>query len=187
MQVTTDANGDASFSASVPVAVPAGQIVTATATDPAGNTSELRARPGGPEVDLLVAIVSSIAPMTRLGPSAVRPAERLPDHGHHAPGQEPEQSGCEGVLLEYALTTQDAKIMSATVVGGVAIKNDRFIIVNIGPMAAGASTSLTVMITPGQGGGAVQGKSGSAATSPIPCRATTCSSRRSTPPAASPC
>lgn len=38
--VTTDAACDASFTASLPIVVPAGQVVTATATDPAGNTSE---------------------------------------------------------------------------------------------------------------------------------------------------
>ena len=38
--VTTDANGDITFSATVPGVAPIGQVVTATATDPAGNTSE---------------------------------------------------------------------------------------------------------------------------------------------------
>jgi ELWxxDGT repeat protein len=38
--VTTDANGNVTFQASFPMAVPAGQFVTATATDPGNNTSE---------------------------------------------------------------------------------------------------------------------------------------------------
>lgn len=38
--VTTNANGEASFTASFPVALPQDQFVTATATDPANNTSE---------------------------------------------------------------------------------------------------------------------------------------------------
>jgi hypothetical protein len=38
--VTTDANGNASFSLTVKTVVPAGQVVSATATDPNGNTSE---------------------------------------------------------------------------------------------------------------------------------------------------
>ena len=38
--VTTDANGDATFSATLPVATTAGEWVAATATDPNGNTSE---------------------------------------------------------------------------------------------------------------------------------------------------
>lgn len=40
---TTDASGNVSFSASFPNALPAGQVITATATDPAGNTSEFSA------------------------------------------------------------------------------------------------------------------------------------------------
>ncbi|WP_406695704.1 Calx-beta domain-containing protein [Singulisphaera sp. Ch08] len=36
----TDASGNATFALNVPVAVPSGQFVTATATDPTGNTSE---------------------------------------------------------------------------------------------------------------------------------------------------
>ncbi len=38
--LTTDASGNATFALNVPIAVPSGQFVTATATDPTGNTSE---------------------------------------------------------------------------------------------------------------------------------------------------
>jgi len=38
--VTTDANGNASFSASFPTVLPTGEAVSATATDPSGDTSE---------------------------------------------------------------------------------------------------------------------------------------------------
>src|SRR5207237_1239511 len=38
--VTTDGDGNASFNATLPIAARAGQVVTATATDPDGNTSE---------------------------------------------------------------------------------------------------------------------------------------------------
>jgi hypothetical protein len=38
--VTTDSSGNASFTVTLPVAVAAGQIVSSTATDAAGNTSE---------------------------------------------------------------------------------------------------------------------------------------------------
>jgi hypothetical protein len=41
--VTTDANGNASFSASLSVVVPTGYAISATATDPNGNTSEFSA------------------------------------------------------------------------------------------------------------------------------------------------
>jgi len=38
--VTTDANGNASFNVIVPTSLPTGRVLTATATDPTGNTSE---------------------------------------------------------------------------------------------------------------------------------------------------
>jgi hypothetical protein len=38
--VTTDANGNGSFNLIVPASLPAGRVITATATDPSGNTSE---------------------------------------------------------------------------------------------------------------------------------------------------
>ncbi len=41
--VTTDGNGNASLNITLPVSVPVGQFVTATATDSAGNTSEFSA------------------------------------------------------------------------------------------------------------------------------------------------
>jgi hypothetical protein len=43
-QVTTDGSGNAVFSVTLPVALDAGSPITATATDPAGNTSELTPR-----------------------------------------------------------------------------------------------------------------------------------------------
>ncbi|MEG4932830.1 DUF4347 domain-containing protein, partial [Microcoleus sp. F8-C3] len=43
--VTTDAAGNAAFNQTFPAAVTAGQLITATATDAAGNTSEFSAQP----------------------------------------------------------------------------------------------------------------------------------------------
>ncbi|MEG4842012.1 DUF4347 domain-containing protein, partial [Microcoleus sp. B9-D4] len=43
--VTTDAVGNAAFNQTFPAAVAAGQLITATATDAAGNTSEFSAQP----------------------------------------------------------------------------------------------------------------------------------------------
>jgi IPT/TIG domain/S-layer homology domain len=43
-QVTTDANGDAAIDVTLPVATEAGARISATATDPAGNTSEFSQR-----------------------------------------------------------------------------------------------------------------------------------------------
>ncbi|MEG4403102.1 DUF4347 domain-containing protein, partial [Microcoleus sp. N9_A4] len=43
--ITTDAAGNATFNQTFPAAVTAGQLITATATDAAGNTSEFSAQP----------------------------------------------------------------------------------------------------------------------------------------------
>ncbi len=56
-QVTTDGNGNATFDVTLPVATEVGARITATATDPAGNTSEFSQR-----------IVFSILPVS--GPAA---------------------------------------------------------------------------------------------------------------------
>lgn len=46
--VTTDSNGNGSFNSTLPAPLPAGRVITATATDPAGNTSEYSpCNPGG--------------------------------------------------------------------------------------------------------------------------------------------
>lgn len=43
MSVDTNANGDATINAIIPAGLPAGRVITATATDPNGNTSEFSA------------------------------------------------------------------------------------------------------------------------------------------------
>ncbi len=46
VSVSTDSSGQALFNAVLPIAVPTGQVITATATDSDGNTSEFSACPG---------------------------------------------------------------------------------------------------------------------------------------------
>jgi CSLREA domain-containing protein len=46
--VTTNASGDVNFDVTLPMALSAGQVVTATAVDPSGNSSEFSACAGGP-------------------------------------------------------------------------------------------------------------------------------------------
>src|SRR5262249_62297484 len=63
VNTTTDANGNASFSTTVNVAVAVGRLVTATATDGIRNPSELSARPTGtPPLALAVGAGAGSAP-----------------------------------------------------------------------------------------------------------------------------
>ncbi len=59
--VTTDSSGDASFSVDSPTVVTVGQYITATATDPAGNTSEFSAD----------AVVTNTPPLPALVPKSI--------------------------------------------------------------------------------------------------------------------
>jgi parallel beta-helix repeat protein len=71
--VTTDAASNATFSVTLPVAVPADELITATATDPAGNTSQFSAGipvTAGPAGVSLSVTRSSNAQITITWPSA---------------------------------------------------------------------------------------------------------------------
>ena|GEM_PF-5035781 len=78
LNVQTDAAGDAAFAVTLPAAVPAGQFITATATDPGGNTSEFSA--------------------TRAVTSANRPPALAPVGDKTTP---------EGSLLAFSLSATD--------------------------------------------------------------------------------
>lgn len=74
--VTTDSLGAANFTAAIPIATPTNRVVTATATDPAGNTSEFSsaALPTyGPQTPKL-AIVAGAGTLTIAWPSAAAAA-----------------------------------------------------------------------------------------------------------------
>ena len=157
---TTDANGNASFSIGVPLAVPAGEIITATATDPAGDTSEF-GRPTfapGPLVELVATALTSPAPHVAIGSSGHVIAAAATSMTVTLQAQDQSSIDADGVLLEYALTTQGAAINSASAAGQSAIATGRFVLVNVGHLAAGATTTLTVTLAPAQAGQPVDGE-----------------------------
>ena len=65
--VTTNGNGDATINATLPVALPAGRVVTATATDPNGNTSEFSAGDGTSAAGNLQFSIDSIRVLEDVG------------------------------------------------------------------------------------------------------------------------
>jgi hypothetical protein len=96
--ITTDDSGNASFSFTVEVGVPAGQSISATATDPNGNTSEF-------SQDLTV---TAGAPMALVGPSrvALSPVARS--------AQSPSTAAVDAVLIG-ALSPADANLQELVV------------------------------------------------------------------------
>jgi hypothetical protein len=70
-QVTTDAGGNAAFDVTLPVTVPVGQSITATATDNSGNTSELSACTivGGGPTPTLTPTTTATPTLTPIGGS----------------------------------------------------------------------------------------------------------------------
>ncbi|HKU76355.1 MAG TPA: SBBP repeat-containing protein [Pyrinomonadaceae bacterium] len=65
--VTTNNNGDATINATFPVDLPAGRVLTATATDPNGNTSEFSAANSNSAVGSVQFSVSSIGAIEDVG------------------------------------------------------------------------------------------------------------------------
>lgn len=65
--VNTDGNGDATINVSVPVSLAAGRVITATATDPNGNTSEFSASDATAAVGSVQFSVSSIGAIEDVG------------------------------------------------------------------------------------------------------------------------
>ena len=68
VDVTTDLDGGVSFTVSLPVTVAAGQIITATATDPDGNTSEFSGQ--SPPVTSACSITCPASLTVNAGPDA---------------------------------------------------------------------------------------------------------------------
>src|SRR5262249_36557787 len=69
--VNTNGNGDATISVTFPVGLPASRVITATATDPNGNTSEFSAADSASASGSVQFSVSSIAVIEDVGSLAV--------------------------------------------------------------------------------------------------------------------
>jgi hypothetical protein len=65
--VSTDANGNATINATFPAGLPSGRVITSTATDPNGNTSEFSAIDSAGAAGSLQFTVSSIAVIEDIG------------------------------------------------------------------------------------------------------------------------
>jgi uncharacterized repeat protein (TIGR01451 family) len=137
--LTTDGSGNASFSYLLNTPTSVGHVVTATATDPAGNTSEFSAAipiAVGQVADLEAVIEDAPDPAT-LG-SPVTYTIRVRNNG-------PE--GANGVRADFVLPLPFNFVSASSSQGSVS-QSGRNVRVNLGSLAAGGSATITVIATP---------------------------------------
>jgi uncharacterized repeat protein (TIGR01451 family) len=134
--VTTDATGHGAFSAALP-AVAAGQLLTATATDAGGNTSEFSAvlpTQAPQDVDLAVTLTDTPDPLTAGGNLTYHLA--VANHG---------AGTATGVSLADALPA-GVTFVSATTSQGSYTRNGGNLTFSLGSLAGGGHADLTVVV-----------------------------------------
>lgn len=140
--VNTDANGDASFTATLPTTIPAGDWVTATATDPGGNTSAFAKCKREGLADLSVTKTDS--------PDPVSVGQNLTYHlSVHNAG--PENVG--PVLVEDELPSDPlVSFVQATSSDASCSQDNGIVRCTIDTLNAGSSAGIDVVVRPLQGG-----------------------------------
>ena len=141
--VTTDGSGNAAFTATFPTGTSVGTAISATATDPAGDTSQFaqdQAATPGPPADLGVAITPSATTAT-----ALRPLTYTAVVTNHGPN--PDSGVVFNDTLPAGVTQYTATTSQGQVTQGVGTLS-----VTIGDLAADASVTITLTVTPSQAG-----------------------------------
>ncbi|MFY9611621.1 MAG: HYR domain-containing protein [Blastocatellia bacterium] len=138
--VTTDGAGDAGFNLTFPVTVPPGQVITATATDPTGNTSEFSRAVqvggvvGGQPADLSVLV--NIAPNPVETGSNVTKTIFVTNAG---PGT------ATSVTVTDVLSANTSFVSCASTGGGVCGGSGNNRTVTFASLAPGASALITIV------------------------------------------
>ncbi len=144
--VTTDASGSASIAITLPTALAPGQFVTATATDPSGNTSEFSsARPvtATASADLSVSGFANPDPV-----QSGEVVEFIVTLSNFGPSQ------ATGVILEDILPAGSTFVSARSTQGTVSFANG-VATASIGILNSGQSATLTVAVRPTVQGRAV--------------------------------
>jgi uncharacterized repeat protein (TIGR01451 family) len=141
IKVTTDGKGHAAFNSVLPAVVPSNQLtMSATATSVAGDTSEFSKDFLVPSADLAVSVQAN--PTTATVGSALTYVVTLTNLG---PNATPAASVADSLPPTVTLVSATPSQGTATTVNGV-------VEVDFGALAAGASATLILVVTPNQVG-----------------------------------
>jgi len=137
----TTVGNNASFSAKLPGAVAPGQVITSTATDPSGNTSEFSACRvvTGAQADLAVTNADSPDPDTVGSPLTY--TIRVTDGG---------PATATGVSVTDALPSSETFVSSSSTQG--TCSGTTKVVCSLGTLAQGASATVTIVVTPNAAG-----------------------------------
>jgi uncharacterized repeat protein (TIGR01451 family) len=134
--VTTDAAGNATFTATFAGAIPLGQPVTATATNPAGNTSEFSACLQVSDIsDVMVAVTA--APLTAVSGTNITYTITVTNDG---PGI------AAGVVVTATLPAQSVFVSCASTGGGVCGGAGSTRTVTIPTLGPKAAATITIVV-----------------------------------------
>jgi uncharacterized repeat protein (TIGR01451 family) len=153
--VNTDAGGNATFSVTLEVAVPDGQVVTATATDPSGNTSEfsrvLQVAGTAPDLEISIAgdisvslgqDVTDVVNITNVG-TATATGLTLTD---------PMPTGASFVSATLFATVVNGVVTYTTATLSSTVVNGVLTVTNLGDLAPNDSIVLKIVLRPSVGG-----------------------------------
>ncbi|HVF57922.1 MAG TPA: SBBP repeat-containing protein [Pyrinomonadaceae bacterium] len=142
-QLTTDDNGGASFNSTLPMATAVGQFVTATATDPSGNTSEFSAcrAVAGPSASADLSLTKTDSPDPSTAGANLTYTIQVTNNGPDA---------ATGVVVVDALPA-GVSFVSANATQG-ACSGTSNVNCNLGALTNGATATVTIVVTPNAAG-----------------------------------
>ncbi|MDR3634721.1 MAG: Calx-beta domain-containing protein [Isosphaeraceae bacterium] len=135
--VTTDSTGNVTFTATFPTALPLGYVISATATDPNGNTSEFSQDIAVPEADLAVGMTANPNPIA-VGANATF-VVTITNNGPNTASATALSDTLNGAFNVLSVTPST---------GGTYTQSGNVITANFGSIASGAAATLTIVVSP---------------------------------------
>ena len=134
--VQTDANGNVVFTAPIPSGTAAGQFISATATDPDGDTSEFSADVRvQPEINLIVS-----------GSANPNPVDAGQELTYTITVTNSGDLAADGVILTDQLPASVSKVSASVSSGFIEPSMGATVTASVGTLAAGATATLTIVV-----------------------------------------